>query len=1301
MKKRLLALLASVCMLALMLPVGILPTGAATQNYIEEITDPSKVTGYNYTSNSVLADKLTSVFYGDVDIYKTKVDKTTVKDEVSLPLGCSFSTSLQLYVKSKENGKIESGWQCFIYALAVYNYVYGEIAYADNSKCVHSQNVIAKGKSTVSYADFSSAGVMTGACFRTTTSSSGSFDGANGHSMIVLSYDSNSISYVAGNDDGNGLVRIRKQTWADFNKSQLSGRTTPRYVCFVLQPTIEYYNAHFQTGSSTPYNNGFDAHFAGTYRVKSGQTAVLRTGPYSSCDAIASFTSGTFTVLGRVTNSVPNDWYQVNYNGQICYIYHERIEKITDAPSTLTISPSATTYTITQGKSCNIGGSITSNYPITSVQGYLDGARYANFAPNTTSVNIGDYSTGKLNSFKAQDLSVGTHTIEITATDGHKTVSKTLYIVVNGATHTHSYTAYVETAHPHKVYMKCSCGDWYYTGETRKQDGCAECYPPVYYLDVNFYLDDEYTSQACGIVFDVYINESLEASSVSDFCRQYPAGTKYSICNIRATDGYVYGGVGEGPLTGIITSSSVNVILMSYHYVDLYFDVNFFLDGKYSSGESGLIFDVYINGSLVADSVSDYWHQYPPGTTYSISNIRATDGYVYGGVGEGPLTGTMISSSVNVILMSYHLPEAPQISICSRSSADDIFIFWDRTAYTDTYDLHLVASDDVTVYPGITSKLVGAGASYVYGQDTVYYGNTSKCLILHCAPGEYDAYICSVNNNLASLGLSYYTDSNHIHFTVSEGSDAPVAETTYNGHRYELYDNGLTWAEAKAKCEALGGHLVTITSPEEEAAVEGLRAKGTMEHFWIGCTDEKSEGVWKWVTGEIFDYSKWYSGEPGNSYHTATETYENYGSIDMPFDTTYDVFWNDMPYAYSQGMYGYICEYDSMSCGENLTWSLDLDTGLLTIDGEGDMYAYDSASDVPWYPYRAYVKSLVIGDKVTSLCGYAFYHCENLSDVTMGTGITYVGDKAFYYCSGLSRVDITDLSAWCNISFYAGGSSNPLYYAHNLYINGVLATDITIPNDITGVGQCTFYGCHSLTSVTIPSNVKTIRKSAFCNCKNLVSVNLEKGLTEIGHYAFTGCTNLKNISIPYGVSIIGSYAFDECESLENITIPGSVSAVGYSAFSLCTSLSSVNINSGVVTVWSYAFEKCSSLTDITLPNTVINIEENAFNLCNNLTNIYYTGSEEQWGKIAISEGNDPLYSATIHFLGDEIVTGDLTGNASVDADDLTALAKIVAKIDGGSPAAILAADVTHDGKVDADDLTKIAKYVAKIIPNLD
>lgn len=46
------------------------------------------------------------------------------------------------------------------------------------------------------------------------------------------------------------------------------------------------------------------------------------------------------------------------------------------------------------------------------------------------------------------------------------------------ASHVHNYsTEGYETAHPHKVYKACSCGDLKYTGETKKISTCLTCYP--------------------------------------------------------------------------------------------------------------------------------------------------------------------------------------------------------------------------------------------------------------------------------------------------------------------------------------------------------------------------------------------------------------------------------------------------------------------------------------------------------------------------------------------------------------------------------------------------------------------------------------------------------------------------------------------------------------------------------------------------------------------------------------------------------------------------------------------------------
>ena len=90
-----------------------------------------------------------------------------------------------------------------------------------------------------------------------------------------------------------------------------------------------------------------------------------------------------------------------------------------------------------------------------------------------------------------------------------------------------------------------------------------------------------------------------------------------------------------------------------------------------------------------------------------------------------------------------------------------------------------------------------------------------------------------------------------------------AASTTYKGNKYILFESNVSWNEAKRICESYGGHLVTITSAEENSVVKSLASKAK-NNVWYGATDKETEGVWKWITGEAFTFSDWATGEPNN-----------------------------------------------------------------------------------------------------------------------------------------------------------------------------------------------------------------------------------------------------------------------------------------------------------------------------------------------------------------------------------------------------------------------------------------------------
>ena len=85
-----------------------------------------------------------------------------------------------------------------------------------------------------------------------------------------------------------------------------------------------------------------------------------------------------------------------------------------------------------------------------------------------------------------------------------------------------------------------------------------------------------------------------------------------------------------------------------------------------------------------------------------------------------------------------------------------------------------------------------------------------------------------------------------------------------NGHTYSINRSKGTWEAAQASAAASGGHLVTITSADEEQFIVStfLTGDDQLAVFWMGCSDKAVEDTFVWVTGEPFSYTNWKSGEP-------------------------------------------------------------------------------------------------------------------------------------------------------------------------------------------------------------------------------------------------------------------------------------------------------------------------------------------------------------------------------------------------------------------------------------------------------
>lgn len=226
----------------------------------------------------------------------------------------------------------------------------------------------------------------------------------------------------------------------------------------------------------------------------------------------------------------------------------------------------------------------------------------------------------------------------------------------------------------------------------------------------------------------------------------------------------------------------------------------------------------------------------------------------------------------------------------------------------------------------------------------------------------------------------------------------------------------------------------------------------------------------------------------------------------------------------------------------------------------------DNVTSIGSYSFGGCVNlhSINLPEKVNYIGSSAFNNCKSLTTIYIPPSVRMIDEDAFIECTGITAVNISDPNAWCTIKFN-GFSANPLFYAHNLYLNGDLLTDIHVSDGIT---NWSFSGCNCLKSVTVQDQGANIEYMAFYNCSSLTSItwntkgfyNFQKLHTytpyednpfyivrnQITSFTFGrevelipdclcyGMTKLRSVDVPRSVTNIGNSAFMNCSGLEFI-----------------------------------------------------------------------------------------------------------------------------------------------------------------------
>lgn len=149
---------------------------------------------------------------------------------------------------------------------------------------------------------------------------------------------------------------------------------------------------------------------------------------------------------------------------------------------------------------------------------------------------------------------------------------------------------------------------------------------------------------------------------------------------------------------------------------------------------------------------------------------------------------------------------------------------------------------------------------------------------------------------------------------------APEPDPQPAGKTYQAFVDACTWADAKQKCEAAGGHLAYITSDEDwNQAISVLSGTG-LRYVWLGgstyISNDGSTITASWLNGSNLNYidnaNHWYPNEPSgwdnSSPEHSLEPYillwyvDDYWSLN---DTS-----NDILKYYKPERIGYLCEFD-------------------------------------------------------------------------------------------------------------------------------------------------------------------------------------------------------------------------------------------------------------------------------------------------------------------------------------------------------------------------------------------------------
>ena len=243
------------------------------------------------------------------------------------------------------------------------------------------------------------------------------------------------------------------------------------------------------------------------------------------------------------------------------------------------------------------------------------------------------------------------------------------------------------------------------------------------------------------------------------------------------------------------------------------------------------------------------------------------------------------------------------------------FLSWeDAQAQAESLGGNLVAIDDAAeqewliqtfgqterFWIGLSDRDEEGNFEWVNGQTTTYRnwkpGQPSNFQFYGALPEGEDYALMNWDRDGSGRWNDAPNDDVELYYEANfrgiiEIPQKPAQIYTYNNHKY-LLSNELSWEDAQAQAESLGGNLVAIDDAAEQEWL--IQTFGQTERFWIGLSDRDEEGNFEWVNGQTTTYRNWKPGQPSNfQFYGALPEGEDYAL--MNWDRDGSGRWNDAP----------------------------------------------------------------------------------------------------------------------------------------------------------------------------------------------------------------------------------------------------------------------------------------------------------------------------------------------------------------------------------------------------------------------